>query len=224
MGVVYLHSVHMVDGERFKVARVYLRVSTDGQDLTRQLQLVEDARARGYYVAGVYREKASGTRADRPELLRLIEDLQPHEVVIAERMDRISRLPLIEAEKLVAAIKNKGARLSVPGLVDLSDVVDAADGVAKVVMQSVQDLLLKVALQLARDDYELRRERQAQGIRVAKEKGVYKGRKPDELMHARILAVRKSNTIEKTAEICGCSIRQVSLVCAKEKNNPHSIE
>ena len=95
--------------------------------------------------------------------------------------------------------------------------VDAADGVAKVVMQSVQDLLLKVALQLARDDYELRRERQAQGIRVAKEKGVYKGRKPDELMHARILAVRKSNTIEKTAEICGCSIRQVSLVCAKEK-------
>ena len=33
-------------------------------------------------VVGVYREKASGARADRPELLRMIEDLQPGEVVI----------------------------------------------------------------------------------------------------------------------------------------------
>jgi DNA invertase Pin-like site-specific DNA recombinase len=38
---------------------------------------VENAKATGYYVAGVYREKASGARADRPELLRMIGDLQP---------------------------------------------------------------------------------------------------------------------------------------------------
>jgi len=63
-----------------------------------------------YYVAAVYREKASGARSDRPELLRMIEDLQPGEVVIAEKIDRISRLPLAEAEKLVDAIKAKGAR------------------------------------------------------------------------------------------------------------------
>lgn len=196
---------------------MYLRVSTDGQDLTRQLRLVEDAREQGFYVAGVYREKASGARADRPELLRLIDDLQRHEVVIAESMDRISRLPLQEAGRLVEAIKAKGARLSVPGLVDLSDLAGKSDGVAKVVLESVQELLLKVALQLARDDYELRRERQKQGIEEAKRKGVYRGRKPNQLMRERILAVRKTNTIEKTAEICGCSIRQVSLVCAMEK-------
>ena len=207
-----------------KVARVYLRVSTDDQDLTRQLRIVEDARDRGFYVAGVYREKASGARADRPELSRLIDDLQQHEVVIAERMDRISRLPLREAEQLVDAIKEKGARLSVPGLVDLSDLVDATDGVARVVLESVQELLLRVALQLARDDYELRRDRQMQGIELAKKKGLYRGRKPDQLMRERILAVRKTNTIKKTAEICGCSVRQVSLVCAAEKTNPHRDE
>ncbi len=80
-----------------KVARIYLRVSTDEQDLSRQDAIVENAKAVGFYIAGVYREKASGARADRPELLRMISDLQPGEVVVAERIDRISRLPLAEA-------------------------------------------------------------------------------------------------------------------------------
>ena len=40
----------------------------------------------------IYREKASGARPDRPELLRMIADLQPGEVVVAEKIDRISRL------------------------------------------------------------------------------------------------------------------------------------
>ena len=51
-----------------RAARVYLRVSTDEQDLTRQEAIVTGARAAGYYVAAVYREKASGARPDRPEL------------------------------------------------------------------------------------------------------------------------------------------------------------
>jgi len=50
--------------DRMKVARIYLRVSTDEQDLKRQERIQEDARQAGYYVAGVYREKASGARAD----------------------------------------------------------------------------------------------------------------------------------------------------------------
>ena len=77
-----------------RAARVYLRVSTDEQDLARQEAIVAGARAAGFYVAAVYREKASGARPDRPELLRMVDDLQPGEVVIAEKIDRISRLPL----------------------------------------------------------------------------------------------------------------------------------
>lgn len=112
------------------VARVYLRVSTDAQDLERQEAITTAAKAAGYYVAGIYREKASGARADRPELLRMIGDLQPGEVVIAEKIDRISRLPLPEAERLVASIQAKGASLAVPGVVDLSDLAAEAQGVA----------------------------------------------------------------------------------------------
>ncbi len=108
-------------GSGIRAARVYLRVSTDEQDLTRQESIVAGARAAGFYVAAVYREKASGARPDRPELLRMVDDLQPGEVVIAEKIDRISRLPLPEAELLVAAIRGRGARLAAPGIVDLSE-------------------------------------------------------------------------------------------------------
>ena len=50
-----------------QVARLYLRVSTDEQNLTRQNDIERTTRLAGYYIAGVYREKASGARADRPD-------------------------------------------------------------------------------------------------------------------------------------------------------------
>lgn len=198
-----------------KVARIYLRVSTDEQDLSRQAEIEHSTRAAGYYVAGVYREKASGARADRPELLRMIADLRPDEVVVAEKIDRISRLPLAEAEQLVASIRAQGARLAVPGLVDLSDLAAGADGVAKIVLESVQELLLKLALQMARDDYETRRERQRQGVQLVKVAGKYTGRKADLTTHQRIVALRGADhTIERTAELAGCSISQVKRIWA----------
>ena len=42
---------HQAAGVAFKVARIYLRVSTDEQDLTRQAAIVESTRAAGFYVA-----------------------------------------------------------------------------------------------------------------------------------------------------------------------------
>ena len=201
-----------------KVARVYLRVSTDEQDLQRQESITAQAKAAGYYVAGTYREKASGARADRPELLRMVADLQPGEVVIAEKIDRISRLPLPEAEALIAAIQAKGARLAVPGVVDLSELAAAAEGVPKIVLQAVQDMLLKLALQMARDDYETRRERQRQGIEQAKAAGKYHGRQPDEKRRAQVLALRSSGqSINRTAELTGFSASQVKRICASAK-------
>jgi len=205
-----------------KIARVYLRVSTQSQDLQRQEAIIEAAKSDGYYVAGVYREKASGARADRPELLRMIDDLQSGEVVIAEKMDRISRLPLAEAERLIVAIQGKGARLAVPGVVDLSELSEAADGVAKVVLESVQTMLLRLALQMARDDYEQRRERQRQGVKLAKEAGRYTGRKPNTKIHERIIALRTSgHTIPETARLAGCSASQVKRIWALAQTENH---
>jgi DNA invertase Pin-like site-specific DNA recombinase len=198
-----------------KVARIYERVSTDEQDLSRQDEIERNTRAAGYYIAGVYKEKASGARADRPEILRMISDLQAGEIVIAEKIDRVSRLPLPEAEDLVNAIRAKGAKLSIPGLVDLSDLAADASGIAKIVLEAVQELLLKIALQAARDDYETRRERQRQGIHLAKANGKYSGRAPDTSVHERIVALRAAGqSIKATASLSGCSISQVKRIWA----------
>lgn len=99
-----------------KIARIYERVSTSEQGLTRQAAIEKMAIDNDYYIAGVYREKASGAQADRPELLRMIADLQPGDVMIAEKIDRISRLPLPEAEKLITSIRRKGAKLAIPSI------------------------------------------------------------------------------------------------------------
>ncbi len=202
-----------------KVARIYMRVSTAAQDLARQEAIVAEAKAAGFYVAGVYREKASGARADRAELLRMIDDLQPGEAVVAEKIDRISRLPLEDAKNLVASIRAKGARLAVPGVIDLVELTAGAQGVARIVLESVQEMLLKLALQMARDDYEDRRERQRQGIELAKAAGRYAGRKTDKAMHERIAALRAGgNSIAETARLAGCSQSQVKRVCALRRN------
>ena len=148
----------------------------------------------------------------------MIGDLQPGEAVVAEKIDRISRLPLSEAETLIAAIQAKGARLAVPGLVDLSELAEASEGIPRIVLQAVQDMLLRLALQMAREDYETRRERQRQGIEQAKAAGRYAGRKTDTAMHKRILALRAGgNSIAETAKLAGCSASQVKRVCAMDK-------
>jgi DNA invertase Pin-like site-specific DNA recombinase len=203
-----------------KVARIYLRVSTDKQDLTRQREIINNAKAEGFYIAAVYSETASGARADRPELLRMIDNLQDGDIVIAEKIDRISRLPLADAEKLVASIREKGAKLAVPGIIDLSELTASADGVAKIVLESVQELLLKLALQMSRDDYETRRERQRQGIKLAKTAGKYTGRVANTDIHRRIVALRGAgHSIKQTAELAGCSASQVKKVCAAAKRS-----
>ncbi len=198
-----------------KIPRIYQRVSTDQQELQRQGDIEKKAKEDGYYIAGIYKEKASGARLDRPELLRMIHDLQPGDVVIAEKMDRISRLPLPDAEHLVHTIRSKGAKISVPGLIDLSDIPSDPDDISKIILESVQELLLKLALHMARDDYETRRKRQQEGINLAKESGKYKGRKKDTLSHDRIIALRTSGlSIGKTAELTPCSVSQVKRIWA----------
>ena len=177
-----------------KIARIYLRVSTKEQELFRQNKIIEETKNQGYYIANVYKEKASGAREDRPEIQRMINDLQHGDVVIAERMDRISRLPLDEAMALVNSIKSKGAKLSIPDILDLSELSNETDGVTKIVIDSMQELLLKISLQVARDDYELRKKRQKEGIALAKSNNKYKGRKANIILHKKCgQSIKKEN-------------------------------
>ena len=86
---------------------------------------------------------------------------------------------------------------------------------ARIVLESIQELLLKLALQMARDDYETRRERQRQGVQLAKAVGKYAGRIPDAATHQRIIALRGAGqSIKRTANLAGCSESQVKRIWA----------
>jgi DNA invertase Pin-like site-specific DNA recombinase len=61
----------------------YARVSTDAQDLTSQL-----AQLRAAGCEKVFREKITGTTADRPQLSKLIKALDPGDAVITPAVDR----------------------------------------------------------------------------------------------------------------------------------------
>ena len=199
-----------------KIARIYIRVSTAEQDTTRQHRLVEDAKAQGFYVAGIYSEKASGATLERVELQRLLSDLQPGDVIIAEHIDRLTRLPLRQANALMAAIESKGARISVPGVIDLSQVTEAAGSeIARVVFEAMQKLMVQILMQQANQDYETRRERQAQGIAQTRrdEPHKYKGKPANVLLHKRILELlADGKSIRKVAEILGCNPSTVQRV------------
>ena len=204
-----------------KIARIYLRVSTTEQNTLRQEKIIDEATASGYYIAKVYREQASGTIKERPKLRELINDLQEGEVIIAENIDRISRLPLQDAMDLVNEVRGKGALLAIPNIIDLTELMTASQTeLSKIIMTSIQDMLLKMSLQIARDDYELRRERQLAGIALAKKNKKYKGRKPDLNKHQLILDLWRTNNFTEVeiAKKVGCSLPQVKRVKKIYKN------
>jgi DNA invertase Pin-like site-specific DNA recombinase len=100
----------------------------------------------------------------------------------------------------------------------LTELAAEAEGISKIVLEAVQELLLKLALQMARDDYEIRRERQTQGISLAKQAGKYAGRKANCATHELILSLRGANhTIAETARLARCSVSQVKRVWAARK-------
>lgn len=83
----------------------YARVSTDGQNLDRQIDALMAA---GVSKKHLYCEKMTGTKADRPELNRLINDLETGDTVIIADLTRISRSTK-DLLEIVDKIKNKGA-------------------------------------------------------------------------------------------------------------------
>ena len=64
----------------------YARVSTDDQDLRLQRAALKEAGCKR-----TFEEKISGARRDRPELIRMIEQLRDEDTVVVTRLDRLAR-------------------------------------------------------------------------------------------------------------------------------------
>ena len=66
----------------------YARVSTVDQNLDRQIDALK---AYGIDERLIYKEKMTGTKKDRPELQRMLNELQPEDTVVVADLTRISR-------------------------------------------------------------------------------------------------------------------------------------
>jgi DNA invertase Pin-like site-specific DNA recombinase len=138
----------------------YARVSTYGQTLDAQL---EQLRADG--CARIYREKASGARADRRELLRLLKGLSRGDVVTVTRIDRLARstFDLFAIVKRIVDAGGQFRSLAEPW-------ADTATSTGR--------LMIAVLGGLADVERDLIRTRTAEGRSRAKARGQHMGRPP----------------------------------------------
>ena len=85
----------------------YARVSTEGQSLNRQIDMLVDF---GLDKRNIYQEKISGTKLKRDQLDKMIEELQEEDTVIITDLTRISRSTR-DLLNIIDRIKGKGASI-----------------------------------------------------------------------------------------------------------------
>jgi len=136
----------------------YLRVSTLDQNTERQLEGVELDR--------VFTDKASGKDAARPQLQAALEYLREGDTLMVHSMDRLAR-NLEDLRRIVRELTGRGV------IVHFHKEGQTFTGEDS----PMSTLMLSLMGAFAEFERALIRERQREGIALAKEKGVYKGRK-----------------------------------------------
>jgi DNA invertase Pin-like site-specific DNA recombinase len=136
----------------------YVRVSTLDQNPDRQLD--------GVAVDGVFTDHASGKDTARPHLDALLRFARDGDTVVVHSMDRLAR-NLDDLRRVVRSLTARGIRVEFvkEGLTFTGEDAPMAT------------LLLSVMGAFAEFERALIRERQREGIALAKQRGVYRGRK-----------------------------------------------
>ena len=192
--------------------RAYLRASTTEQDANRaKNELREFITGFNKRMAGYYIENQSGTKLERPELNKLIEDSETGDVVLIEKMDRLTRLPWGEWKTLKARIMAKGLVIVVVDQPMTHAVFSS--GEQNSITLALTEFMLDLGAAMARDDYETRHKRQAQGIAKAKAEGKYRGRQPNVALHHDILdQLTLGRSYSQIQEKLGCSRATIAKV------------
>lgn len=146
-------------------AHMYLRASTKDQDALRAKASLEAfAAEKGLSIVGTYSENISGTKLNRPELMRLLATAEKGDVFLCESVDRLSRLSQADWETLKATIKDKGLRLVIADL-PTSHMMVQDKGITGQIMEVINNMLLDLMATMARLDQEKRVERINEGLK-----------------------------------------------------------
>jgi DNA invertase Pin-like site-specific DNA recombinase len=157
----------------------YARVSTTDQDLSIQIAALEAA---GCNL--IRSEKRSGTSAAaREELKTILAFLQRGDTLTVTRVDRLAR-SIGDLQDIVRELRNKGVTLKAT-----EQPIDTSNAAGKAFLD-----MLGV---FAEFETNLRRERQMEGIKAAKARGVYQGRPPS--IKPEMIAALKAEGLGATA-------------------------
>lgn len=193
--------------------RGYLRASTDEQDAHRaKSELIQFAKQKGVRIASFYTENQSGSKLERAELSRLIEDSHQNDILLIEKVDRLSRLPYEQWKLLKHQLVDAGIHIVV---LDQPMTHSILNGIAEnsMISKVLTEFMIDLAAAMARDDYETRQKRQAQGIKKAKALGKYQGRQPDHQLRQNIaLLLGEGKSWSKIQNLLGCSRSTIAKV------------
>ena len=149
----------------------YIRVSSLDQNTERQLE--------GAELDKVFSDKASGKVTARPQLQAALDYLREGDLLLVHSMDRLAR-NLDDLRKIVMDLTSKGVHVQ---FVKENLIFTGEDS-------PMSNLLLSLLGAVAEFERSMIRERQREGIALAKKAGVYKGRKPS-LTSLQIAEIRK---------------------------------
>lgn len=190
--------------------RIYLRASTKDQDAERALADLNNLNLSlklGNPV--VYIENYSGTKLERPELNKLLQEANQGDTLLVESVDRLSRLTQGDFNELKRRIQEKGLRLVVADLPTTHQLIQANDSITGSILDLINNMLIDLLATMARLDNEKRIERIKQGL----ERSGYKpsGKKANEAKHKRIkeLLAAGNMTKDEIAKAVGCGIATV---------------
>ena len=156
----------------------YARVSTLDQNLDRQIDQLVSA---GVDKRNIYMEKMSGKKRERPELNRMIDELQDGDTVVIAELSRVSR-STSDTIEIVEQIRNKGASIKSLSETWLDTTSD----------NPASTLLLTIFAGLVQFERDLTSARVKDGLAAAKRRGHVGGRPSKKNQHYdAIVAMRK---------------------------------
>lgn len=151
----------------------YLRVSSADQNLDRQKKQISDWQIDKNIPTEdlkIYEEKVSGKNIDdRKQLLELLTFLRERDTLIVTSLDRLGRNSK-DIKDILQHVRSKGGNIEILDLPSFAGVTDTT------LRDLLTNLVIEVFSYVAETERNKIKERQRQGIQLAKEKGIYKGR------------------------------------------------
>lgn len=133
------------------------RVSSNEQNEARQLKAFREC---GIEIDEIFGDKLSGKSMDRPGYQKMLEKLQPGDLVIFSSLDRMSRSYDDIAEEWRYITKEKGADILI---LDMRELLDTRKG-KDLVGTLISDIVVKLLSYVAETERQNIRKRQAEGI------------------------------------------------------------